>query len=78
MPLRPNIRLGLYGLSTLYVDYTYVLRHEDGILAAVIGSEYYRFLPYMIRSLHHLIRRYLVQGYNLFDQQILSHTTIGH
>ncbi|KAJ5030195.1 pre-mrna-splicing factor ATP-dependent rna helicase prp16 [Bipolaris maydis] len=37
----------LYGLSTLYVDYTHLLRHEDGILAAAIASEYYRFLPYM-------------------------------
>ncbi|KAI0586096.1 DNA replication licensing factor mcm6 [Pyrenophora tritici-repentis] len=48
----------LYGLSTLYVDYTHLLRHEDGILAAAIASEYYRFLPYMVRSLHSLIAKY--------------------
>ncbi len=48
----------LFGLSTLYVDYTHLLRHEDGILGAAIASEYYRFLPYMVRSLHNLIAKY--------------------
>ncbi|PSN61856.1 MCM-domain-containing protein [Corynespora cassiicola Philippines] len=50
--------LRLYSLSTLYVDYTHLLRHEDGVLAAAIASEYYRFLPYMIRALHNLIAKY--------------------
>tara|TARA_R110002003_G_scaffold96_5_gene7399 strand:- start:5484 stop:8075 length:2592 start_codon:yes stop_codon:yes gene_type:complete len=48
----------LYGLSTLYVDYTHIGSHEDGILAEAIASEYYRFLPYMIRALHNLIAKY--------------------
>jgi len=48
----------LYGLSTLYVDYTHIDSHEDGILANAIASEYYRFLPYMIRALHNLIAKY--------------------
>jgi len=48
----------LYGLSTLYVDYTHLLRHEDGVLAAAIASEYYRFLPYMVRALHSLIAKH--------------------
>jgi DNA replication licensing factor MCM6 len=48
----------LYGLSTLYVDYTHIDSHEDGILAKAIASEYYRFLPYMIRALHNLIAKY--------------------
>lgn len=48
----------LYGLSTLYVDYTHLQRHEDGVVAAAVASEYYRFLPYMVRALHNLIAKY--------------------
>ncbi|KAF1955764.1 MCM-domain-containing protein [Byssothecium circinans] len=48
----------LYGLSTLYVDYTHLQRHEDGIVATAVATEYYRFLPYMIRALHNLIAKY--------------------
>jgi DNA replication licensing factor MCM6 len=48
----------LYGLSTLYVDYTHIDSHEDGILAKAIASEYYRFLPFMIRALHNLLAKY--------------------
>ncbi|CAI6275256.1 unnamed protein product [Periconia digitata] len=48
----------LFSLSTLYVDFTHLQRHEDGILAAAIASEYYRFLPYMVRALHNLIAKY--------------------
>ncbi|OAL54356.1 MCM-domain-containing protein [Pyrenochaeta sp. DS3sAY3a] len=58
----------LYGLSTLYVDYTHLLRHEDGILAAAIASEYYRFLPYMVRSLHNLIAKYEPQYFRQHRQ----------
>ncbi|KAF2873325.1 MCM2/3/5 family-domain-containing protein [Massariosphaeria phaeospora] len=50
--------LRLFSLSTLYVDYTHLLGHEDGILAAAIASEYYRFLPYMTRALNNLIAKY--------------------
>ncbi|KAL6710029.1 MCM DNA helicase complex subunit mcm6 [Coniothyrium glycines] len=48
----------LYQLSTLYVDYTHLLKHEDGVLAAAIASEYYRFLPYMVRALNTLIAKH--------------------
>ncbi|KAF2265822.1 MCM-domain-containing protein [Lojkania enalia] len=50
--------LRLYNLSTLYVDYTHLQKYEDGIVAAAIASEYYRFLPYMVRALHNLIAKY--------------------
>ena len=50
--------LKVYNLSTLYVDYTHLLKHEDGVLATAIASEYFRFLPYMIRALHNLIHKY--------------------
>ncbi|EAT78666.2 DNA helicase [Parastagonospora nodorum] len=48
----------LWGLSTLYVDYTHLDSHEDGVLAKAIASEYYRFLPYMTRALHNVIAKY--------------------
>ncbi|KAF1362781.1 MCM-domain-containing protein [Lizonia empirigonia] len=58
----------LFQLSTLYVDYTHLLRHEDGILAAAIASEYYRFLPYMIRALHNLLAKYEPQYFRQHRQ----------
>ncbi|KAF1993140.1 DNA replication licensing factor mcm6 [Amniculicola lignicola CBS 123094] len=60
--------LRLYNLSTLYVDFTHLLRHEEGILAEAIASEYYRFLPYMIRSLHNLIAKYEPQYFRQHRQ----------
>ncbi|OJD40185.1 dna replication licensing factor mcm6 [Diplodia corticola] len=47
-----------YGLSTLYIDFTHLMRHEDGVVANAIANEYYRFLPYMARSLNNLIAKY--------------------
>ena len=48
----------LFQLSTLYVDYTHLQRWEDGVVAAAVASEYFRFLPYMVRALHNLIAKY--------------------
>jgi DNA replication licensing factor MCM6 len=62
----------LYGLSTLYVDYTHLQRHEDGIVAAAVASEYYRFLPYMIRALHNLIAKYEPQYFRQHRQPTSS------
>ncbi|KAF2688198.1 MCM-domain-containing protein [Lentithecium fluviatile CBS 122367] len=62
----------LYGLSTLYVDYTHLQKHEDGVLAAAIASEYYRFLPYMIRALHNLIAKYEPQYFRQHRQPTSS------
>ncbi|KAF2838850.1 MCM-domain-containing protein [Patellaria atrata CBS 101060] len=50
--------LKLYNLSTLYVDFTHLMQHEEGVVATAIVNEYYRFLPYMIRALHNLIAKY--------------------
>lgn len=62
----------LYGLSTLYVDYTHLQRHEDGVMGAAIASEYYRFLPYMIRGLHNLIAKYEPQYFRQHRQPTSS------
>ncbi|OSS45205.1 hypothetical protein B5807_09354 [Epicoccum nigrum] len=58
----------LYQLSTLYVDYTHLMKHEDGILAQAIASEYYRFLPFMIRALHSLLAKYEPQYFRQHRQ----------
>ncbi|KAF2273532.1 MCM-domain-containing protein [Westerdykella ornata] len=50
--------LKLHNLSTLYVDYNHLLGHGDGVVATAVASEYYRFLPYMVRALHNLIAKY--------------------
>jgi len=67
----------LYGLSTLYVDYTHLQRHEDGVVAAAVASEYYRFLPYMIRSLHNLIAKYEPQYFRQHRQPTSSASVTG-
>lgn len=48
----------MYNLSTLYIDFNHLLRHEDGVVATAVADEYYRFLPYMIHALHNLIQKY--------------------
>ncbi|KAF3003646.1 MCM DNA helicase complex subunit mcm6 [Curvularia kusanoi] len=58
----------LYQLSTLYVDYTHLMKHEDGILAQAIASEYYRFLPFMVRALHSLLAKYEPQYFRQHRQ----------
>jgi DNA replication licensing factor MCM6 len=75
--------LKLYNLSTLYVDYTHLLRHEDGVLATAIASEYYRFLPYMVRALHNLIHKYEPQYFREHRQpqstsSISAGSTVGN
>lgn len=52
-----------YGLSTLYIDFTHLMRHEDGVVANAIANEYYRFLPYMTRALNNLIAKYEPEYY---------------
>jgi len=46
-----------FDLTTLYVDYTHLLK-KDEILARAISDQYYRFLPYLRRALLNLIRAY--------------------
>ncbi|KAF9739680.1 hypothetical protein PMIN06_011224 [Paraphaeosphaeria minitans] len=64
----------LYSLSTLYVDYTHLQGHEDGVLAAAVASEYYRFLPYMTRALHNIIAKYEPQYFREHRQPTAAGT----
>ena len=48
-----------FQLSTLYVDYRHILVSKEGLtLANAVTASYYRFLPYLTRSLHNLLQKY--------------------
>ena len=47
-----------YELSTLYVDYQHLMTANDGVLAAAVANNYYRFLPFLHRALHDTIAKY--------------------
>ena len=46
-----------FELTTLYVDYTHLLKRDE-VLARAISDQYYRFLPYLRRALLNLVRAY--------------------
>ncbi|GAA5895146.1 MCM DNA helicase complex subunit MCM6 [Sporobolomyces salmoneus] len=46
-----------FQLATLYVDYQHLLDSRD-LLAKAVTQQYYRFLPYMRRSLQNLVKKY--------------------
>lgn len=46
-----------YNVSTLYVDYTH-LHESNQELATLVSEHYYRFMPYLLRGLRNIIRRY--------------------
>ncbi|EJD45673.1 DNA unwinding-related protein [Auricularia subglabra TFB-10046 SS5] len=46
-----------HDISTLYVDYKHLLL-KDEVLARAISDQYYRFLPYLRRAVHALVRQY--------------------
>ncbi|ETI23345.1 hypothetical protein G647_05146 [Cladophialophora carrionii CBS 160.54] len=48
-----------FQLSTLYVDFRHLLSYKEGpILADAIANQYYRFLPFLVQSLHNLLSKY--------------------
>jgi DNA replication licensing factor MCM6 len=62
-----------FNLSTLYVDFQHLLRHEDnGVLADAIRDEYYRFLPFMVQALNDLIQKYEKEYYRQHKQPTTS------
>jgi DNA replication licensing factor MCM6 len=67
----------LYGLSTLYIDYTHLASHEDGVLATAVASEYYRFLPYMIRALHNVLAKYETKYFRQHRQPASSTSAVS-
>lgn len=50
--------LAQFQLSTLYVDFTHLMSHGEGVLAGAIQGDFYRYNPYMLKALHNLIAKY--------------------
>ncbi|OQO09405.1 hypothetical protein B0A48_04803 [Cryoendolithus antarcticus] len=51
--------LSQFQLSTIYVDYTHIMDHEDaGVLAGAIQGDFYRYHPYLLKALHNMIAKY--------------------
>lgn len=48
----------IYDLSTIYIDYRHLSMTENGALALAISEQYYRFLPFLIKGLRAVIRKY--------------------
>ena len=48
----------LYDLNTIYIDYQHLSPRENGALATAISEQYYRFLPFLIRGLKRVVRRF--------------------
>lgn len=50
--------MNTYDLSTIYIDYAHIAKRENGALAMAISEQYYRFLPFLIRGLKRVIKKY--------------------
>lgn len=48
----------IYDLSTIYIDYRHLSMRENGALALAISEQYYRFLPFLLKGLRAIIRKY--------------------
>lgn len=48
----------IYDLNTIYIDYQHLSLRENGALAMAISEQYYRFLPFLIKGLRRVIRKY--------------------
>lgn len=48
----------VYDLSTIYIDYKHLFMRENGALAMAISEQYYRFLPFLLKGLRSVIRKY--------------------
>ncbi|KAF3938063.1 hypothetical protein ABW19_dt0203331 [Dactylella cylindrospora] len=46
-----------YNLSTLYVNFRHITKHNS-VLADAIVDQYYRWLPFLTQGLHRLIKKY--------------------
>lgn len=47
-----------YEYSTLYVDYQHLVGRENGVLASAILEQYYRFMPFLLKGLRKLLKKY--------------------
>ena len=66
-----------YSLSTLYVDFQHLMTANDGVLANAVANNYYRFLPYLNRSLHIVIAKYEPKYFKAHRQPASSSSQTG-
>jgi len=45
--------------STLYIDYNHLVTRENGVLAAAIREQFYRFLPFLQKGLRRIAKRHV-------------------
>lgn len=48
----------MYDLNTIYIDYQHLSARENGALAMAISEQYYRFLPFLIKGLKRVVKKY--------------------
>ncbi len=44
--------------STIYIDYEHLVTRENGVLAAAIRDQFYRFLPFLQKGLRRVIKKH--------------------
>ena len=64
-----------YGRTTLFVDFSHVLRQDD-VLARAISDQYYRFQPYIRRALLDLVNTY-IPNYLYLNAHVASTASSG-
>ncbi|EPQ28714.1 uncharacterized protein PFL1_03518 [Pseudozyma flocculosa PF-1] len=64
-----------YGRTTLFVDFSHVLRHDD-VLARAVSDQYYRFQPYIRRALLDLVNTY-IPNYLYLNAHVASTASSG-
>lgn len=67
--------LAEFGRSTLYVDFTHLLRYQS-LLAEAVSQQYYRFLPYLKRAVADLVRE-IVPEFLYINAHAASTTSSG-
>ncbi|CCH45630.1 DNA replication licensing factor [Wickerhamomyces ciferrii] len=58
--------------STIYIDYNHLVTRENGVLAAAIKDQYYRFLPFLQKGLRKIIKRYTPRLLEIASNGIIS------
>lgn len=64
-----------YNRTTLFVDFSHILRHDE-VLARAISDQYYRFVPYLRRALLDLINTY-VPNYLYLNAHVAATASTG-
>ncbi|KAI3487618.1 hypothetical protein L1887_48399 [Cichorium endivia] len=64
-----------YNRTTLFVDFSHILRHDE-VLARAVSDQYYRFVPYLRRALLDLVNTY-VPNYLYLNAHVAATAATG-